>query len=142
MRLDQQAAVSAYRVAEQESFRLGVAGGASKPSTVLKSVAMGDYLDFVMDGLRGAKEGKLRLKGSGNVVYAAALGWHATVIHVKACEDVTRVLVVDEGGENRTPSGHRRYVQDYSLAKTKEGWKVSAVESLAVASFETYGCDL
>ena len=133
--------MKAYRALDAEVERLGVSGGTTRPSTALLSVAMGDYLDFVMGDLRHAKQSGWRLSGPAAIVYVAPVGWAPSLVHVKACEDNSKVRVLSKGGKDRTPTGHRRYVQDYEVTKTRAGWKISGVESIAVASFDTYGCN-
>lgn len=140
MRLDQEAAVKAYRAARTESSRVSVAGGATQATEKLKAVATGKYLDFVVTGWRRAKEQGLRTTQPGEIVYAAAGGWSATEIHVKACEDVTKVKVVDGNGRDRTPKGERRYVQDYTVVRSGNQWKVTDIASTPVQSFQDYGC--
>lgn len=141
-RLDQQAAVRAYRAALAEVDRLFVAGGASTPTPKLRAVTTGEYLQFTMRSLRKVKENDWHGTGVTTVVFVGAQGWSKSAVHLKSCEDLAKARLLDRQNKDRTPPGDRRYVQDYTIIRTSSGWKVSNVESRPVASFETYGCAL
>ncbi|HYP45563.1 MAG TPA: hypothetical protein VEQ66_10280 [Propionibacteriaceae bacterium] len=141
-RLDQEAAVKAYRAALAESDRLFLMGGAEKPSKKLKLFATGRYLDLVAGGLAEVKANEWHGTAPTKVIYAAAQGSGARITHIKACEDVSKARLLDKKGRDRTPAGHRRYVQAYTLSKTSDGWKVSDLDSRPVPNFAGYGCEL
>jgi hypothetical protein len=132
--------VIAYRAARAESSSGSMAGGAARATATLRATATGEYLDFVVNSWRRAKDKGLRTTQPGEIIYAAPEGWSATEIHVKACEDVTRVKVLDRRGRDRTPTGYRLYVQDYTVVRSDDRWKVAKLESNPVRSFEDFEC--
>ena len=56
MRADQEAAIKAYTAANKEVDRLGMAGGASKPTAALLATTGGFYLEVQMDALKMFKK--------------------------------------------------------------------------------------
>jgi hypothetical protein len=142
MRLDGEAAVATYRRALAVTKPLYDAGGLTEAPSQLTAVATGDYLELTMRDLRALKKGRLHTAGESKIAAAFPLGWSEGEMTVKACEDVTKVRVLDAAGRDRTPKGDRRYVQSYTVIFTKGVWRVSDVESQQVKSFDTYGCNL
>lgn len=142
MRIDQEAAVTAYRKALTEVDRLFGVGGAKQPTILLKSVTTGKYLAFTMRSLRTVKRERWHLSQPTLVVYAAPQGWSASSVRIRACEDATKVRILDRKGRDRTPDTSRRYVQDYTVIRTSAGWRVYDVDSQPVSSFDNYGCSL
>lgn len=140
MRLDQEAAVKAYRAALTEAERIAMRGGAVEATPALSAAATGDYLRLVLKAWRLAFDEKLRPTAPIEVTYAAAEGWSPSEIHIKACEDLSKVKILDRKGRDRTPTGPKRYVQDYTVVKSGNAWKVSDVSTERVDSFEDYGC--
>ncbi|HYP46065.1 MAG TPA: hypothetical protein VEQ66_12800 [Propionibacteriaceae bacterium] len=141
IRLDHEAAVSAYRTALAEVDRLFIVGGATQPTNKLRKVATGNYLQFTMETLRALKEDDLHGIGTTKVVFAAAQGSSGSTIHVKACEDITDALILDDDGKRQRLPDKRLFVQDYTVSRTREAWKVSDLTSKPVASFDSYGCN-
>jgi hypothetical protein len=132
--------VAAYRAARAESSRGSMAGGAAQATATLRATATGEYLDFVVDSWRRATDKGLRTTRPGAIIYAAPQGWSANEIQVKACEDVTQVKVLDRRGRDKTPTGYRLYVQEYTVVRSDDRWKVAKLESNPVQSFEEYEC--
>lgn len=93
-----------------------------------------------MHDLQRAKKNGLHLSGSASSIYSAAQGGSASTVHVKACEDYTRVKVLDHKGVDITPPGNRRYIQDYTVQRISNRWKVTSLGSRPVSSFNSYGC--
>lgn len=142
MRLDGEAAVRTYRSAIAVTDRLYSGGGVTTAPSELTAVATGRYLDVTMSGLKLLKRNGWHTSKPATVLGAYAQGWSQGKMTVKACEDVTKVRVLDAAGRDRTPKGDRRYVQSYTVIRAKGVWRVSDLESQQVKSFDTYGCNL
>ena len=139
MRLDKQAVEKAYLTANAEVDRLAMAGGATKPTKVLRATTDGFYLKVQMAGLKVIKENGWRADRPAVVSVSTNGGWSPTSIGLTACEDSSKVKLIDGKGKEVAKARDRRYVQ--TLTATKEGgvWKITDGESKAVKSFANEG---
>jgi hypothetical protein len=141
-RLDFAAAEHAYRGATAEVNRLLMVGGADGPTKVLLTFAEGKFLDFTVDVLRSTKNSKTRTTAPLTIAAVAPSGgWSENRIRLTACEDATKVRVLDLSGKDVTPKGMRRAVQQLTVVKSGDSWKVADAETTLVKSFENQaGC--
>ena len=140
-RLDFEAAEKAYLTASDETERLAAAGGASKPTSLLTENAVGAYLDVQMEGLRTLKEEGWRTDRPGVVSVAASGGWSAKELTLTACEDSSKVRLLDKNDREVEEDRPRRFVQELTATKVGDRWKISDVDSTVVKTFETEsGC--
>jgi hypothetical protein len=141
MRLDYEAAEKAYRTSTSEQDRLYRAGGATKPSFVLKATATGSYLKITLQSLREVRKSGWHAEGSTKIVGVSRNGgWKAGRLGLTTCEDNSTLLFFDQGGKDVTPKVERRYVQKLTVVKVAERWKVSTAISTRVHSFEGQQC--
>jgi hypothetical protein len=140
MRLDFEAAEKAYRasVAEQDRLsRLGVA----RASPELKRTSAGEYLQFALLGLREIEKSGWRTIGGVRIVGIARGGWQERQVRLVACEDGSEVKLVDKTGRDVTPKkAISTYVQNLTVVKYGNDWKVSDVRSKGVKTFEGAAC--
>lgn len=136
MRLDQDAAEKAYTAANKEADRLAMAGGASKATAILKLTTTGTYLDVQMDGLRTLKDEGWRTDRPGNYTVTANGGWSPTEIGLTACEDATKVRLLNKNGKEVSKERPRRFVQTLTATKVGTHWKITDVDSKVVKTFD------
>ena len=140
MRLDFEAAEKAYRASTAEQDRLSNLGVA-RSTEVLKRTSTGAYLEFALLGLRQIEKSGWRTIGSSKIVGVARGGWQERRLHLTACEDGTSIKVVDKTGRDVTPKNVvRTFVQDLTVVKVENLWKVSDIESKGVKSFDGASC--
>ena len=139
MREDKEAAVKAYLTANRETERLIMAGGASKPTKVLLATTGGFYLDAKMNTLKIYKERGWRTDRPGTTTVFADGGWSPDNIGLTACEDDSKVKVLDKKGKEVFKDRDHRYVQTLTATKKNGVWKITDGESKAVKTFETEG---
>ena len=139
MREDKEAAVKAYLTARKESDRLAMAGGASKPTKVLLATTGGFYLDVKMNTFKTYKERGWRTDRPMTYKVMADGGWSPDNIGLTACEDDSKVKVLDKKGKEVFKDRDHRYVQTLTATRKDGVWKITDVESKAVKSFETQG---
>jgi hypothetical protein len=141
IRLDYEAAETAYRASASEQDRLYRAGGATKASLGLKATTTGSYLRITLQSLREVQESGWHAKGSTTIVGVARNGgWKAGRLGLTSCEDNRTLRFFDRRGEDVTPNVERRYVQKLTVVKVAERWKVSMADSTRVHSFEGQPC--
>jgi hypothetical protein len=140
MRLDFEAAEEAYRasVAEQDRLsRLGVARATAK----LKRTSAGSYLEFALTGLREIEESGWRTTGDVRIVGIARGGWREGRVHLFACEDGSKVRIIDRAGRDVTPKkAIATYTQHLTVEKFGDYWKVSNLRSKPVKTFKDQPC--
>lgn len=141
-RVDFAAAERAYKGATAEVSRLLMVGGADRPTKVLLTFAEGRYLDFTVDVLRSTKNSKTHTTAPLTIeAVTPSGGWSENRISLTACEDATKVRVLDRSGNDVTPKGMRRAVQQLTVVKSGDFWKVADAETTLVKSFENQaGC--
>jgi hypothetical protein len=138
MRLDYEAAESAYRSAVAEHDRQAQLGIAS--ASKLKQTATGVYLDFSLLSLRRSRDAGWRANGETRILDVVASGWQERTIRLIACEDSSGVRFTDERGNDVTPRVRRTYVQELTSSKVGTDWKVADISSRVVKSFEGQLC--
>lgn len=139
MRLDQEAAVKAYLASGKETDRLAMAGGATKPTKILLATTAGDYLKTQMYGLEFFKEKGWRADRPALVSVIADGGWSPDNLGLTACEDTSKVKILDKKGKEVFKERDTRYVQTLTATRKDGVWKITGVESKAVKTFETEG---
>lgn len=136
-RLDREAAEDAYLTADKEVARLGMAGGASKPTKVLLATTGGEYLDVQMGDLKYLKKHGWRADRPVRSTVSANGGWSPTKIGLTACEDTSQVRLLDKSGKEVGKSRPRRLVQTLTATKTSGVWKITDMEATkTVKTFE------
>jgi hypothetical protein len=141
MRLDYEAAEKAYRASTAEQDRLYQAGGARKASVALKATATGAYLRITLKSLREVHESGWHAEGSTKIISVGPNGgWREGRVGLTSCEDNNAIRFFDRKGEDVTPKIERRYVQELTVVKVTERWKVSTAKSTRVHSFEGQPC--
>jgi hypothetical protein len=141
MRLDYEAAEEAYRASTAEQDRLYQAGGATKASAALKSTTTGAYLRITLKSLREVHESGWHSKGSTKIISVARSGgWREGRVGLTSCEDNNAIRFFDRKGDDVTPGVERRYLQELTVVKVTERWKVSTANSTRVSSFEGQPC--
>lgn len=139
MREDQEAAIKAYLTANKETERLVMAGGATKPTKVLLATTDGFYRDVKMNTLKIYKERGWRTDRPATTAVFADGGWSPNNLGLTACEDDSKVKVLDEKGKEVFKDRDHRYVQTLTATRKDGVWKITDVESKAVKTFETEG---
>ena len=141
MRLDYEAAEEAYRASTAEQDRLYQAGGAAKASAALKGTATGSYLRITLKSLREVHESGWHAAGSTKIIAVVRNGgWREGRVGLTSCEDNNAIRFFDRKGKDVTPKIERRYVQELTVVKVTERWKVSMAHSTRVHSFEGEPC--
>ena len=141
MRLDYEAAEKAYRASTAEQDRLYQAGGATKASGTLRATATGSYLRITLKSLRDVHKSGWHAEGNTKIIGVARTGgWRAARVGLTSCEDNNTIRFLDRTGADVTPNKERRYVQELTVIKVTERWKVSSANSTRVHSFEDQPC--
>jgi len=140
MRLDYEAAESAYRANIAEQDRLARAGGTDRPTAALKATAEGEYLSAAVTSLAFIETNGWHGTGSTRILGVAHLGWQAKRVRLLSCEDGSLLRLLDHSGHDVTPKGDSRFVQSLFVARRAGRWKVSAFESKSVKVFEGEQC--
>ena len=141
MRLDFEAAEKAYRTSIAEVNRLAQQGQ-TKASPSLRQVSSGQYLQVQLASLRGIRSRGWRLKGEIAVVAVGRKGgWNATSLDLVACEDNSNWRVFDSSNRDVTPKNRPDYVQELTVDKLNETWKVVRVSSRKVKDVSASDCE-
>ena len=141
MRLDYEAAESAYRANRAEQARLYMAGGTTKATRRMRATATGSYLRITLEALRKVKEAGWHATGTAEIVGVAANGgWKENEVGLTSCEDSSVVRFLDRSGKDVTPSTNRRYVQALKIIKNGNRWKVSEAVTTKVTNFQGQPC--
>ena len=141
MRLDWEAAEKAYRLSIAEVNRLA-RQGETEASPTLKRVSSGAYLEVQLSSLGGIKSRGWRLKGEITVVGVARMGgWNATSLDLVACEDNSTWRVFDRRNRDVTPKDRPDYIQQLTVHKLSETWKVVRVASRKVKNVSASDCE-
>jgi hypothetical protein len=142
-RLDFEAAEKAYRLADLEVNRLGQAGGASKATKVLLATTVGQYLDVQVEDLKTLKENGWHTDRPLRTSVTADGGWSPKEIRLTACEDASKVKLLDRDGKEVAKDRDRRFVQKLTAVRSDGAWKISGIESTVVENFDDEaGCAL
>jgi hypothetical protein len=142
MRVDYEAAEEAYRSSTAEQDRLYQAGGATKANAALRATATGSYLKITLKSLREVHESGWHATGNTKIIGVVRNGgWREGRIGLTSCEDNNAIRFFDRKGEDVTPKNERRYVQELTVVKVTERWKVSMANSTKVHSFEGQPCE-
>lgn len=139
IRLDKVAAVKAYKAVDAEHLRLALAGGASKPTKVLTDNAGGVYLQVQMKGLRLFKSKGYRVDSAPTSTVTADGGWSAKELGLTACEDASKVRLLDKSGKEIRKDRPKRFVQTLTATKVDGRWKITDVDSKIVKTFRNEG---
>lgn len=143
IRLDKEAARNAYTMASKEVDRLALAGGASKPTKVLTDNAGSFYLQVQMNQVRFLKSKGYRADSAAERSVTANGGWSAKEIGLTACEDASKVRLLDKAGQEVEKDRPKRFVQTLTATKVDGRWKITDGESKIVKTFRNEGgCDL
>ena len=141
MRLDYEAAETAYRANRTEQARLYQAGGTAKATPEMRATATDSYLRITLEALRHIKRVGWHAKGATEIVGVVADGgWKANEVGLTSCEDSSVVRFFDRSGKEVTPSTNRRYVQALKIVKRSGRWKVSEAITTKVTNFEGQPC--
>ena len=135
-RLDREAAENAYRTSDKELARLAMAGGASKPTKILRATTAGDYLAVQMSDLKDLKKRGWRADRPIRSSVVADGGWSATEIGLTACEDASQVRLLKKNGKADKNDRPARGVQTLTATKVAGGWKITDVDTKFVKSFD------
>jgi hypothetical protein len=139
MRLDYEAAESAYQAVLEERQRQGHLG-IVRLTPALKANATGAYRDLVLKALRYTHDRHWRTVGSTRLIGVVPNGWQERTIRLVACEDSSEVRLEDKEGNDVTRQKVRTYVQDLTIEKLGGRWKVADVSTTVVKSFEGQPC--
>lgn len=135
-RLDFEAAEKAYVTADAETGRLAMKGGASKATPTLLATTTGEYLDVQMVDLRALRENGWRADRPVTTSVRADGGWSPTEIRLTACEDASKVRLIDRKGKVVAKDRDRRFVQKLTAVRIDGAWKISGIESEVVKDFK------
>ena len=141
MRLDFEAAETAYRDNMAEQDRLYESGGAAKATPALKATATGSYLRVTLESLREVR--RLGWHAIGNTKIVGVVrdrGWMRSRIALTSCEDNRIVRFVDKKGRDVTPKGSALYIQALTVIREGGQWKISAAVTTQVKTFEGKPC--
>jgi len=140
MRLDYEAAATAYRDNIAEQDRLARAGGVHRATPALKSTAEGDYLSAALASLAYIERRGWHGTGSTAILGVVQVGWQEKRVRLMSCEDGSRLRLIDKSGNDVTPKGDVRFVQSLSVVQRAGRWRVSSFESKSVKVFEGEPC--
>jgi hypothetical protein len=141
MRLDYEAAETAYRANRAEQARLYQAGGTAKATSEMRATATASYLRITLGALRRIKKSGWHATGATKIVGVVANGgWRENEVGLTSCEDSSVVRFFDGSGKDVTPSTNRRYMQVLKVVKLGGRWKVSEAVSTKVNSFQGQPC--
>ena len=141
MRLDWEAAEEAYRLSIAEVNRLAQRGE-TNASPALKAVSSGAYLEVQLSSLDGIRSRGWRLQGEITIVGVARMGgWNAKSLDLVACEDNSTWKVFDKNSRDVTPEDRPDYVQELTVNRIQERWKVIRVVSRKVKDVSASDCE-
>jgi hypothetical protein len=140
MRLDYEAAETAYRNNIVEQDRLARAGGVHRTTSALKSTAEGDYLSAALASLAYIERKGWHGSGSTAILGVAQVGWQEKRVRLTSCEDGSRLRLIDKSGKDVTPKGNARFIQSLSVVQRAGRWRVSSFESRSVKVFKGEPC--
>jgi hypothetical protein len=141
IRLDYEAAETAYRANRIEQARLYQAGGTTKATPAMRATATDSYLRITLEALRRIKNTGWHATGATEIVGVVANGgWRESQVGLTSCEDSSVVRFIDRSGKDVTPSADRRYVQALKVVKRGGRWKVSEAITTKVTSFQGQPC--
>ena len=143
MRLDYEAAETAYRANRSEQARLYQAGGITKATSEMRATATASYLRITLDALRRIKKSDWHATGTTEILGVVANGgWRENEVGLTSCEDSSGVRFLDRSGKDVTPSRNRRYVQALKVVKISGRWKVAKAVTTKVNSFQGQPCKI
>ena len=141
MRLDKEAAKNAYLDGNAEYDRLAMAGGADKATKKLTDNFSGAYLKDAVETIQMLKENGWHTDRPGTIRVTADQGWSATKIELTACEDGSKVHLLDESGKNVKKGDATLIVQTLVAKKTGDRWRIDSQTSRPVKTFDNEaGC--
>src|SRR3954447_1906350 len=123
MRLDYEAAETAYRANIVEQDRLARAGGTDRPTAALKATAEGEYLSAAVTSLAFIETNGWHGTGSTRILGVAHVGWQAKRVRLVSCEDGSLLRLLDDSGHDVTPKGDSRFVQSLFVVRRAGRWK-------------------
>lgn len=132
-RLDYAAAEKAYRTFRREYGRVLRAGGAKKPTKVMRATAGGEYLETFSRVIRGYRELGSREVGREKIVYVHHGGYAADVVRLDVCEDSSDTRTVRRNGQ--TVKGEVRTAA-LEVRQVSGSWKVWSGSGKLVRSCE------
>ena len=139
IRLDKEAAEKAYTLVSAEGDRIARAGGTLKPTAVLGANAGGFYLKVQMNQFRFLKSKNYRADSAPSTTVTANKGWSAKEIGLTACEDASKVRLLDKSGKEVEADRPRRFVQTLTATKLDGRWKITNGDSKIVKNFHNEG---
>jgi hypothetical protein len=140
MRLDYEAAETAYRANIAEQDGLARAGGVHRATAALRSTAEGEYLTATVESLSYIERKAWHGTGSTTILGVAHVGWRDKRVRLMSCEDGSGLRLLDDSGRDVTPKGDSRFVQSLSVVRRASQWRVSVFESRSVKAFEGEPC--
>lgn len=138
-RLDFEAAENAYRASISEQDRLARLGTATA-TPELKRTSADEYLKFALAGLEEFEDAGWRSQGDSTIVGVSRRGWQGRRIGLTACEDGSSIKIRDKSGRDVTPDVGRKFVQDLTVSRFGDLWKVSDIKSKPVNDFKGAPC--
>lgn len=140
-RLDFEAAKKAYLTAFAESGRLAVAGGTNKPTKVMLANTGGFYLKVQLNDLKVLKKNGWHADRPSSTSVVAAGGWSPEELGLTACEDGSKVNLLNKKGEVVAKDRPKRFVQTLTATRVDGVWKITDGESKVVKNFaDESGC--
>jgi hypothetical protein len=140
-RLDFEAAEKAYLTAFAESGRLAVAGGVNKPTKVMLANTDGFYLDVQLNDLKVLKKNGWHADRPSTTTVMSDGGWSPDELGLTACEDGSKLRLLDQQGKEVAKDRPMRFVQTLTATRSDGRWKITDVESKAVEDFASVsGC--
>jgi hypothetical protein len=138
IRLDYEAAESAYRASVAEHDRQAQLGMAS--AAPLRRTATDAYLNFSVRSLRRSRDAGWRAEGGTKIINVVGTGWQERRVRLIACEDSSNVRFTDTRGRDVSPRSRRTYVQKLTANMVGSKWKIADISSTVVKSFEGQPC--
>ena len=140
-RQDKAAAMAAYLAVFREVNRLALTGGATQPTGPIADNATGFYLQLTIEDLATLNSKGWRIDRLPETRVAATGGWNPKQLSLTACEDTSRVRLLNKEGREVQKNRPRRYVQRLSARKVSARWKIADVKTRTVSTFaDEHGC--
>lgn len=134
-RLDFEAAKKAYLTAGAELGRLAMKGGTTKATKILRATTMGEYQRVQMADMKYLYDRGWHADRPAVISVSATGGWSPKELQLTACEDATKVRLLDERGREVAEDRDRRLVQELTATKVDGTWKISSLTTKTVETF-------
>ena len=122
MRLDFEAAEKSYRAFRAEYDRIGVRGGTSRATAVMRENAAGPYLQVMTKFSADDKRAGIRQTGNVQIGYVRHISHSPREVSLDTCEDGTKVTNRTSGGQFQSHGVALKLSLEFHLIDGK--WKI------------------